>query len=152
MNREFWKKHIFGKKIYDNGNYQIYVDWEDGLVYHTSRIAWFSAPKQTKLYMKQRKDRKWGFYLKSVIFSYVTLLDVENYGNDPFFPILKSSDTGSYSTDFLYLYSESFQKGFDYLKEKLSFFNDMYLPSKYLPPELVAHVFSFVRRCEIEKL
>jgi len=65
-----------------------------------------------------------------------------DFGNDFRYPNLKEL----VSHDI-----QIFNKLFWKIKKKLRFIDNFYLNSPFLPRELVAHIFSFLRICEMEK-
>jgi hypothetical protein len=149
--REIWNRCIRGKEIAIL-NHQVPLGhvifsvegWTNKAPVYRIRIDDPYLPRTGFHYMSMHK----GVWRKfSMFFDRKTLSTSTIHGNDPRYPVFDQIEPAGWSN-----ISYFFEKGFDILKKKLSFFNDMYLSSKYLPPELVARVFSFIRRCEIEKL
>jgi hypothetical protein len=146
-NRKFWEKHIFGKIFYS-------YEWGD-IKYNFFVHEWYcSKPSYiVERIRKKHSDKYYLFYSEAEgewrlmgndfcdVFSYITL---ECEGD--WFP-----------TKFLAIFPDSgevllaFDRGIKKIKKELSYFSGVYLRSSFLPKELVAHIFSFIRRCEIEK-
>jgi hypothetical protein len=144
--KEIWKKYIIGISFYkieiyrDGTSYNFEVrDWE----YNSPSFIIKARPRKYSacFYILYRKNGIWKFR------SGVNLMDFysdDEFGTDLRFPSIENC----LKPDLIF---KTFEEGIKRVKEKLSFLKNVYLKSKYLPKELVAHIFSFVRRCEIEK-
>jgi hypothetical protein len=137
--KEIWKKFIF-KKQFSNA-----ISWGMGV----SVNGWlrnspiYHGYKNNIFYSFNREGNYWRF-LKCLRGDWrlITSFELVN----PRFPLINDYQNCEH-----YGMLSLFKELFTSIEKQLSFFNDMYLRSSFLPKELVARVFSFIRRCEIEK-
>jgi hypothetical protein len=150
--KEIWEKYIMGEVLYVFKKVSIFID----VRYYFIITGWSNNSPvfnvQTKEYARRyyspnystftRASGSWELFISH---SRGTVKIDGDFGNDSRFPSLQEWEKHSHS-DLL----KNFVEGIKKVKEKLSFLEGVYLKSKYLPEELVAHIFSFIRKCEIE--
>jgi hypothetical protein len=137
--REIWKKHIIGKKFcFDNGNNSevnfSVTGWKNGSPLYVSSVKNIFDIKASTVLLSRTLD----WVMCRVDARGSRPLTRRTYGSDPRYP---TGDDGEMK--------EWFERGITEIKRQISFLKDVYLKSSFLPPELLAHIFSFVRVCEV---
>jgi hypothetical protein len=148
--RKIWKKYIVNKILLTvTRNYpsvfRFMVIIEDG---YPTYFVYKEKPSELINILRRNRNKRRGWIClcekKDDIEMYRKIK--ANFGLDPKFPSINIEEIEDY-----HVALEIFEEGIEIVKRKLSFLRNVYLKSKYLPKELVAHIFSFIRKCEIEK-
>jgi hypothetical protein len=153
--KEIWEKHIIGKlyhfRCLNRDIWIMVLGWENNsplykITVKTEDGGWF-----TRRFSREKNG--WEYWSMSIFnWRRVAPLTIKTFDNDLRYPRITKRFLKRKKGTYIYPDLFIFRKVIKIIKNKLSFFNDTYLLSEHLPPELVARVFSFVRRCEIEKL